>query len=536
MTPRAPVPHVTRPRAARSRVGRLLEQAAAAVLLPLTFFAALATLVATRLAAVGVQVRTDALAGDGDELRAISSQYFVAGLTDRGRTGIPVAVNSMTEFKREFGKRVSYGFLTDDLSQYFAEGGTRAQVLRKVGPAATKGTLTLVDRAGAPLNTIRIDAISAGAWSTNVQIKVDNGTVTNSVNLSVIVDGETVRVYRNHLTPASLVAAINADSKVITATDLGSATAAPNNRPAVLAATALSAGNDDRAAVTPTLLVNELALFTADLGPGAVAIPGYGTDDVGAGVKAHALATGRDGFLHGASTDALAAAITDAAALQVGAGSEYVGMLHPWVKIPDPDLPGASLTVPPTGFAAGVRARAHQAEGPWRIPAGDDYPARYITGVSKELTTSEVDQANEGFVIPIVPRAQARRNVLYGYRSTSSDEANFYHLSSRSTLNALAWDCGQALAPYVFRPIDSRGALVTAVRSVLEGVCERYRAAGGLFEKRDANNVLIDRGFAVSVTANPALRVVEAVVSVRIAEGAELIIVTVLKVPATAAV
>ena len=483
---------------------------------------------------VGVQLRTDVRGGASQRLGVIGSQYFVAGLTERGTTASPVAVDSMADFQREFGDRVNYGFLTDDLASYFAEGGTRAHVLRVVGGSATKGTRTLVDRAGTPANTVKIDAIAAGAYSANIDVSVENGSISNTFTVKVFLDDELVDTYMNQATPAAFVAAVAARNRYITASNLGSATSAPNNNPAVLAAAALSAGTDDRGAVdAAAMLAAANAKFVADLGPGAVAIPGYPASDIGAGLIAHGNATGRSPLLHAEVADALSAARADALGFGATVGAEAAGLIHGWVKIPDPTQLAGDVTIPPTGAVAGVRARAIESVGAWRAPAGDDFQFRYVTGITHDLTATEIDTANDGHVIPI--KRKGTRFELYGWRSLSNDSENFLHLSGKDTLNALAWDAKQVVEPFVFRPIDSRGVLLNGIASVLEGMAQRYADAGALYAKSiDGNEV--DPGWSVQVTAIPEERRIEAVLAARIAETAELVLVTVVKVATSASV
>jgi hypothetical protein len=179
----------------------------------------------------------------------------------------------MADVATYLGTRQSYGNVWDQLKVFFDEGGQQAYVARVVGPAATKGTLSLNDRAVAPQPTLRIDAQNPGSWSSQITVEVQDGASPNTFRLLVRLNGDLVEDYNNLVTPADAVSAMG-KSPYVRATDLGSATAAPDNRPVVAAATALSVGSDDRASVVAATYTAALAQFVPGFGDGAVAIPG----------------------------------------------------------------------------------------------------------------------------------------------------------------------------------------------------------------------------------------------------------------------
>src|SRR4051794_29431094 len=76
-----------------------------------------------------------------------TGQWLVAGLTDRGPTGKPVRVTSLSGFKSQLGDRVSYSSLYDVAETFFREGGTNLVVSRVVGPAAVTASVTLTGAA-----------------------------------------------------------------------------------------------------------------------------------------------------------------------------------------------------------------------------------------------------------------------------------------------------------------------------------------------------------------------------------------------------
>lgn len=531
MTPAAPVPHVlARGKRAVSRLGRTIEGLAGLVLLPLGMFGLAVAFLATRLAALGVRVETGSLPGPTERIVVPGGTYFVVGQAERGDTDAPIEVRSLSEYGEKLGGRVTYGALYDDLQTFFAEGGSRALVMRVVGPAATKGTRTLnATTGGAP--TVVLNAKSAGAWSSTLTVEVAAGVLANTFSVYFRLGGVLVEQYLDQASPAAFVATVNARSSYVTAVDSGNVTAAPGNNPAVLAATAFSAGTDDRASITAATYTNALASFPPDLGAGAVAIPGQAIGAVGAGLIAHARANRRIALLATAANTAVATAKTDANALRATAGAEHAGLFYPWVRVPDGA--GGTRTISPEGYVAAVRARAHRTAGPWRAPAGELAAARHVAGVERELTRAEVDELSDSRVNAIRTVAGSAR--LYGWRSLSADQVNFVLLTGRDVLNTIAELAGVALERYVFEPVDARGHLFSAIEGELIGILEPMRQAGGLYE-RIADGVTIDNGYvvdtgpSVNTAAVLANNEVRADVAVRVSPVGELITLTVTKV------
>lgn len=489
----------------------------------------------------GVTITTETVAGPSTSLRAPAATYFVVGQAQRGPTAEAVLVRSLAEFERTFGPRVAYGALHDDLAAFFGEGGSRAYVARVVGPAATKGTLTLQDRAGVPVNTLRIDAVSAGAWSSDVTIEVADGTIANTFTITVrhTPTGDVER-FANLTSPANAAEVISAQSRYVDAVDLGSATAAPNNNPAIRAATALSAGTDDRAAITATTYTGALARFTQGLGAGAVAIPGQTAATVGAALAAHAADNRRIALTAPAVGASIADARNAVTGLALGAeDARHAGLFYPWVRVPAGN--GLTRLISPEGAVAGLRARAHIAEGPYQAPGGQaNGQARYVIGLERELTRAEGDELDEARVSAF--RTITGRPTLYGWRSLSTDEDNYGVLTGIDTVNYLVAQADLSLEAFVFRTIDGRGHLFGEVEAVLVGLAEPMRARGGLFERIDPDTgETLDKGYRVDVGPSVntvdsiAQGIIRAVLAVRVSPTGTLVEVTIAKVAVTAA-
>lgn len=485
----------------------------------------------------GVIVTTDTVTGPTGT-RSPGGTYFVVGQAERGPTDRAVRVRGIADVERTFGGRTTYGTLYDDLRTYFAEGGERAYVARVVGPAATEGILELMDRGGVPEPTLELTARGAGTWSTGVTVTVVDGTIADTVTLTVDGPDGTER-YRDVATLEDLEQAINDRSTMVTATTLGSTNPHPDNLPAAIAETALSAGDDDRAAITTDELAAGLDRFGRDLGAGAVAMPGIDAAVAHPSLAAHARLNDRIALLAPSegTTPAEAGGIADGLLGQ--AGGEQVGMFYPWVRIPA----GGARTklVSPEGFVAGRRARAHATDGPWRAPAGQlAGGADFVLGTELDVDQAAGDTLDDAHVSAI--RSIAGRPTLYGWRSLSTDEGNYALLTGRDALNVLTAQAREALEPLVFRPIDGRGRLFAEAEGILTGLVEPWRVAGGVYERTTEDGVQVDPGYRVDVgpsvntPASIAAGRIVAKLAVRISPTGTLVEVTIVKVAVTAAV
>jgi len=481
----------------------------------------------------GVIVTSGAVAGPSTPTSAPSGTYFVVGQAERGPTAAAQLVTNLAEFVNYFGVLTTYGALYDDVATFFQEGGSRAYVTRVVGAAATTGALAapLDDRAVAPVTTLSVAASSAGAWSSSISVSVVAGAAADTFRIKVFRSGVLVEDYPNLGSPAEAVSKVNARSIYIRLTNLASATAAPNNNPAIVGPLTLTAGTDDRGAIVAANYVTALARFGKDYGDGAVAIPGIGST-VHAGLIAHANDFNRIALLTAAqSTD-----VTTLIGYADTANAQRAGLFAPWIRIPDGF--GGTKAISPEGFVAAARAKAHQLSGPWRAPGGEVSRATYVVAPDQVLSSDDMTLLDDNAVSVIRTIASTVR--LYGWRSTSSDVENWRYLTGADVVNRVVVEAQKRLEPYVFGVIDSSGHLLSQVHGTLVGIVLPMASAGGLFAHYDSDHNQTDPGYAVRSDAslNPveslALNQVLAEVRVRPVPTAALVRITVTKAAVTA--
>ncbi len=481
---------------------------------------------------VGVTVTRTAAAGSLFPIPVPSASYFTVGLAERGSATEVARVTSLAQFEAVFGVRPNYGNLYDDIAMFFSEGGGEAYVARVVGPAATQGSLAtpLVDRAGTPLSTLQVTAKGPGAWSSGVTVQIVNGTILNTFTLIVAHLGLEVERFANLVSPADALTR-TAGSTWITLTNLASATAAPNNNPAVSGPTALAAGTDDRASVVAATLVAALARFGPQFGDGAVAVPGGG-DATHAGLIAHAEGHNRMAIL----ASARGTTASQLATLANGLDSEFAGFFGPWVLTRDAF--GGLLAIPPDGYVAAVRARAHRDLGPWAAPAGERSRSGVVVAPDQIFDNATANSLEDSKVNPILPLTSGVR--LYGWRSLSSDTPNWRLLTGIDVINRIVVAAQVDLERMLFETIDAKGHLLSRIEGALIAIVEPMAKAGGLYPwiELDAGGQPIELDPGYLVTTDPTREVasanlVKATVAVRVSPTAVMVMLTVTKVGVT---
>jgi hypothetical protein len=485
---------------------------------------------------VTINLRPQTSAVDTDA----AGTYMVPILANRGPVDTPVLLRSYSGLVDRFDERVAYGYGHDDLHAFFEEaaGAGRAYVVRVAGEDATTGELTLKDRSTSPgIDTVLLEAADPGAWSADLDVVVSDGLETGTVDVTLFYRDVEVETY-NVPTVAGLVEAMRA-SEFVRATDLGSASTGTLALPKNITATPLSAGDDDRGAVSAADMIAAMDLFTEDLGPGAVAIPGQTHSTVYAALAAHAANTGRIVLVNPPFGTSVTVAKSSARALRTTTNAYRTGFLYPWVEIPDET--GGTRSIPPTGFVAGLRARSIGIYGPWRAPTSDNGNARFVVGVERTLTRAEINSLDDDAVSVIrVGRAGPQ---LRNWRSLSSDTSNWRSLAYIDELNDIAWQLEQRLDQYTGETWDGDLRLANRMETTCVGVLRPVSDAGGLYVARDpVTNQVVDPGYRV-IVADAAINppdqleqgVADVFVAVRLSPNIDWIRVTLAKVPLAAA-
>jgi hypothetical protein len=453
-----------------------------------------------------VTVSTQAIASPPPGVVVDSGQAFVVGQTQRGPAHVPTRVFGLADFRAVFGERSGGSDAYDVVASAFKEGLGSAYILRAVGPTPVAATISL-DSAKIVVTAKEYGAFANG-WT---------AAYTTASKTITLVKGDTTVTYTG-TTAAELEAAASVDPDVtVTVTSLPSGN---------VNATALASGTDDYGNV---VVATSLAYLDADLGDGAVVWPGKVSSATASALQTHCEDTNRLGVLSVAAATSQANAIAAADAVTDGAN---LVLAWPHVTV---STNAGDLTIEPTGFVLGARARAHAAEGPQASPIRDIYgKAKWATGVEEDTTAAEWASLNTAAVSVI--RTSNGNLRLYGWKTLDApdDVTNLQGAQFRDVINRVAVGAQQIADAFVGRTIDSKGQALGEFRGQLVGFLSGMKAA--FYEGADDPGYVVDVGSGVNSTASLAAGEIAAAVGVRLAPTAEFVTIEITATDAAGAI
>lgn len=442
--------------------------------------------------------------------------WFVAGLTDRGKLEATL-IQSLQQFVNVFGARQAYSVLYDAIETFFHEGGSRVYVSRVVGPSATVSTATLNDAAGTPQPTLRVEANGPGAWGNSLNIAVLAGDTTGNFKLQVSDDVLGILETSPDLVDKAAALAWAQSSSYINLVDLGTSV----NDPAVVAATSLTGGADDRGSITDTQWQQALDRFDKDLGPGQVSAPGRTTTAGQQQLIQHSVDHNRVAILDAPDTATVATLISTAASVR--GNGQYAALFAPWLQVPGLSS-GTVRLVPPSAGVAGRIAVVDSSDNPNVPAAGTRGQLQFATGLSQPgWTDAQRDQLNSAGVDVIREIFGGVR--IYGWRTTVDAvvNPNFVNFANSRLTMGITSELDGILEEFLFDEIDGRGALLSDLKGALNGALLAWFQLGALYGNTPDAAFYVDTGDQVNTPETIANHELHAVVSLRMSEFAEFI-------------
>lgn len=444
--------------------------------------------------------------------------WFAAGITERGPI-TPTLIMSLSQFVDVYGKRQSYSVLYDSIEEFFREGGNRVYIGRVVGPAATVGTLNLSD--GAAATSLVASAVGPGAWSSGYKVTVY--AATGGYGIQILDANNTVLEDSGTLADQLSAVQWSKFSNYIRIT-LG----ASANNPVAAAATALSAGGDDRASITDTQWQNALTSFTADLGPGQVSAPGQTTATRHSQLVTHAVDNQRVALLD--LTDS-ANSSTLIGNLPVYSGdTRFAAAFAPWIIIPGVTS-SSTRVVPPSAMIAGMIAANDPTLGVDAASAGNQGMSRYAIDVTQPSWDDATRESLNDAGVNVVRRmAGSIKN--YGWRSLANPvtDVGWLDFGNSRLYNGLAAELNQIAEQFMFEDIDGQnGETVNALHDSLAAALLVHYATGDLFGDSAEDAFVVDTGPGVNTLQTIANLELHAVVQVRMSPFAEFIAIEIVK-------
>lgn len=443
-------------------------------------------------ARIGESRPTTSLPGD-------TGTAFVVGEADRGPVDAPVLIRSLAEYVDTFGPRVTYGWLYDELDVAFNEGLDHAYLVRTVGPAAVVASKTL---AGATEATLEATAVSPGAWGNSIEPAIVEGATEGTFHVHISYSGSLEEV-SPELADNTAAVAWASKSSYMRLKDLG------KGDPKVQSVT-LAGGADDRENVDAAVITDALELFTADLGPGQVCVPGNSAEAVQEAVLAHCAATLRVPVLDDEDTGDAETLVAACGALRGIEGAKQGGPCGPWEIAPGLSL-GTTRTVPASARLLGEVARVDAATGsPDNAAAGELGKARYVIGLAQTFSPSDREALNDaGFNVSVMDEGVPTR---MGWRTLADpvNEPGWVPLSSARLMLGLAHGAKKVLKRYLFKKLDAGGRTISGAKGDIQNeVIKPAFEAEALYGKTEAEaasvtvtqNVSPTNGAVGSITA-----------------------------------
>jgi len=413
------------------------------------------------------------------------------------------------------------------LDTYFREGGGKAYVSRVVGPRAVNATVLLSDGSE---DTLRVTALSPGAWGNDLRVVVAAGGVGGTVVITIEEDGVEVEG-SDDLADKTAILAWADNSSYVKFEDTGR-----GGDPAV-ATRSLAGGDDDRTNITDAEWLAALNRFTAGYGPGQVSAPGRTTGAGHLQLDNHANVFNRVSYDDAPDTGVVGTLVAAAAARRAGADARYGGLFGPWAIVPGV-APGTTRTVPYSAVVAGQTARlAAQGVSPNVAPAGENGIAQYAIGLSQDAwTDADRETLNDaGFNVVRLHRGAFR---TYGFRTAVDPTIDDTWLElTNSRLYMLIAALGDAIAEkYVFAQLDGRRFKISEFNGELTAMLIPFYVAGSLYGETFDEAAVVDTGPQVNTEETIAARELRAIIAIRMSHFGELVTIEISKVATTEAV
>lgn len=443
---------------------------------------------------------------------------FVAGLSDRGPV-LPTLIQSLSDFVTVFGDRQTYSVLYDWMDLFFREGGNQCYVSRVVGPAATVGTHNLLD-AGAAISLVA-SAIGPGAWSANYKVAVVAGSVAGTFVIQVTDANNVVLEDSGNLVDQNSAIVWARSSKYIRLA-LGPSALIP----AVAAATALSAGNDDRLNITDAQWQTALDVMTSDLGPGQVCEPGRTTTTAYNQLIGHANTHNRVAILDLPDSPTIATLESGIGALD----ARFAAAFAPWIVIPGL-VQSTTRTVPPSALIAGLIGKNDNALGTNQPSAGNAGVSSYAIGVSQPAW-SDTDRAALNIAGVNVIRNWPSGVRVYGWRSLANPttDQNWIDFGNARLFMDISAELAQVGENFTFEDIDGQnGQTINAFHDALAGTLMAHWNNRELFGDTPDLAFDVDTGASVNTLATIANLELHAICYVKMAPFAEYVAIQVVK-------
>jgi phage tail sheath protein FI len=331
---------------------------------------------------------------------------------------------SFPDFQNQYGGLDTNSLLGYAVSQFFANGGQQAYIVRLVDSATAKAAV-----APAVGGTLKLWASNPGDWGSNLLVSVTVQTADpTKFNLLVQLAGtggappttleNFVNLSVSTTDPRYVVTVIDNDSQFITFIDPASPGTTPpqpgmpsnvkqatfnpghsgtvlkpgdGNFETALNATAALGSTPPSATSTGLILLNRVDIFNLLCIPGETDVATIGTLEQYCFEKRafYIVDCPQTATTSSLNTNGPQGTTTGTLTPLTGQHPENAAYYYPWVQAPDPLFGNRPTLFPPCGFVAGIYASTDASRGVWKAPAGIDAALSGVNGLQYVLTDPE---------------------------------------------------------------------------------------------------------------------------------------------------
>lgn len=456
----------------------------------------------------------------------------VVGELDYGPEGATL-VRSITELIETFGARTATSsILYDWADAFFALGGRRLYLARPLNAEAAAAKLEL--ETTGKKKTLVATAKYKGVDGNSIKLELVENEGKTAVKLVVKnAEGEVVETSGEYAKAEELLAWGKTHEAYVTFTEGSEYAAGKAEKLEKLAATKLAGGKNPKA-LTNGELTAGLALFTQNLGPMRVAIPGHYEEAIRKGLAEHA-ATHEDRRAVGDIEDnATPATLLTGKSGVPTAQQGYIDFTSSTVIIAGV-TPGTTRKVAGSAVFCALGAQVAATGNLNQAAAGSEWAVSpYVLGFTHTFTREQEETLVEGGIN--VWGEELGNLCLIGFVSAVSRETDeiFWSAAAGAERMALTYEGGLIMSKYNWKTIDGQGHLITRCKGELQGLIKRHFENGALYGEKASEAGSVEMGEPIDTPASEQRGELNAQMEVRISEYAQSTTLTIISRPITA--
>lgn len=413
------------------------------------------------------------------------------GWAAKGNTDKAQRILSWQDFQREYGGLDNRSYLGYAVSQFFANGGQQAYVVR----LANTGSSTASENATSAKVTLDtkliVTAKNPGVWGNDYAIVTKKLASPNNdrfqltvVNYKVDTAGKAIEVFENLSIKQGdsrfVVDVLANESFYVSAKLVSSPTEPPAdtdipNTGKIPEAAKLVSGADGLA-ISPQKIwetdTDTKSAFISALLPSSgigginyldrvdlfniLSVPGL-SEATSLGTLEKYSQKHRAFLIVDSAKDARSSTLqNDGPKGLTGEGSANAAYYFPWIVAPDPLSQNRPRAFPPSGFVAGIYARTDANRGIWKAPAGTEASLTGAIGLAETLTDGENGVLNKK-AINSLRNFDIYGPVVWGSRTLQGNDeigSEWKYIPVRRTALFIEESLFRALKWVVFEPND----------------------------------------------------------------------------------